>query len=62
MAESLRQEYPAITPGYYMDKRHWNTVNLDGSIEENKIQSLIDHSYELVYKGLAKAIKMGVEG
>jgi predicted DNA-binding protein (MmcQ/YjbR family) len=60
MAESLRQEFPAITPGYYMNKRHWNTVTLDGSIKENKILFLIDHSYELVYKSLPKATRIEI--
>lgn len=58
MAESLRQEYPAITPGYYMDKRHWNSIILDGSVADTKIIALIDHSYELVYEKLPKVVKL----
>ncbi|MFA9398472.1 MAG: MmcQ/YjbR family DNA-binding protein [Clostridiaceae bacterium] len=51
---SLRNEYSAIKPGYHMNKEHWNTVILDGSIEDDKIEWLIDLSYDLVVKGLPK--------
>lgn len=46
----LRDEYPAITPGYHMNKRHWNTIVLDGSVPSALLRELIDHSYELVKK------------
>lgn len=51
----LRQHYAAITPGYHMNKRHWNTVLCDGSIPDDEIREMIDHSYRLVVKGLKKA-------
>ncbi len=54
-AEILREIYPAILPGYHMNKRHWNTVILDGSIADTEIWSMIDDSYALVVKGLPKA-------
>jgi predicted DNA-binding protein (MmcQ/YjbR family) len=54
-AEILREIYPAIQPGYHMNKRHWNTIILDGSIADAEIQSMIDDSYALVVKGLPKA-------
>ena len=54
-AEILREIYPAIQPGYHMNKRHWNTVILDGSIADTEIRSMIDDSYDLVVKGLPKA-------
>ena len=54
-AEILREIYPAILPGYHMNKRHWNTVILDGSIADTVIQSMIDDSYNLVVQGLSKA-------
>ena len=47
-ALALRDQYPAITPGYHMNKRHWNTLILDGSVPGKLIRELIDHSYELV--------------
>lgn len=53
-SEVLRQQYPSIIPGYHLNKRHWNTLVLDGSISEREIRGLIDHSYELVYKSLPR--------
>lgn len=54
-AEFLRDLYPAITPGYHMNKRHWNTVLLDGSLPEALIRDMIDASYTLVVQGLPRA-------
>lgn len=54
-AEILRELYPAIIPGYHMNKRHWNTVILDGSISNQQIFSMIDDSYTLVIQGLPKS-------
>jgi len=53
-AEFLRKHYPAVTPGYHMNKRHWNTVILDGSIPDDLILQMIDDSYALVVKGLPR--------
>ena len=58
-AEFLREHFPAVQPGYHMNKRHWNTVVLDGSIAEAEIRSMIDESYELVVKGLPKSRRPG---
>ncbi|HEY8892130.1 MAG TPA: MmcQ/YjbR family DNA-binding protein [Clostridium sp.] len=57
MAEDLRRDFDAIKPGYHMNKKHWNTIILDGSISDDKIFFLIDLSFELVYKGLKKSEK-----
>ena len=54
-AEILREQYPAVLPGYHMNKRHWNTVVLDGSIVEGDVCAMIDASYDLVVKGLPKS-------
>ncbi|WP_020675894.1 MmcQ/YjbR family DNA-binding protein [Geopsychrobacter electrodiphilus] len=54
-AEILREIYPTILPGYHMNKRHWNTVILDGSIPATEIRSMIDDSYALVVRGLPRA-------
>ena len=54
-AQALRSLHKAIIPGYHMNKRHWNSIILDGSIPEPLIDEMIDHSYELVVKGLKKA-------
>jgi len=55
LAADLRQKYRAVTPGYHLNKRHWNTVTLDGSIPEEELLDLIDHSYQLVVAGLPRA-------
>ena len=55
LAMHFRAMYKAITPGYHMNKRHWNTITLDGSISDKEIFSMIDDSYNLVVKGLKKA-------
>lgn len=47
-ALELRDEYEDIQPGYHMNKKHWNTVTLEGSLENKLIRRLIDHSYDLV--------------
>ena len=51
----LRQEHDAITPGYHMNKQHWNTVMLDGSLPDELVRKMIDNSYNLVVKGLTRA-------
>lgn len=51
----LRQIFPAITPGYHMNKQHWNTVRLDVSVPANEIKRMIENSYALVVKNLPKA-------
>jgi len=47
-ALELRERYPAVTPGYHMNKKHWNTVAVEGSIPDKEIFGWIDHSYNLV--------------
>jgi len=56
-AIELREKHPAIIPGYHMNKKHWNTLNVDGSLTENQILELIDHSYNLVFASLPKKVK-----
>src|SRR3712207_5535705 len=46
-AQFLRDTYPAVQPGYHLNKRHWNTVTLDGSIPEPDLRVMIDSSYKL---------------
>ncbi len=55
LAPGLRRRYPAITAGYHLSKRHWNTVTLDGSVPQDELLDLIDHSYELVLARLPSA-------
>ena len=54
LATMLRETYPAVTGGYHLNKRHWNTVVVDGSVPESELREWIAHSYELVVKGLPK--------
>jgi len=51
----LRDEYDSIIPGYHMNKRHWNTLVLDGSLPGKLVRELIDHSYDLVVASLPKS-------
>jgi predicted DNA-binding protein (MmcQ/YjbR family) len=51
----LRQMYTAVQPGYHMNKRHWNTVTVDGTIPDDEIRQMVDASYNLVVKSLKKA-------
>lgn len=51
----LRQQYPAVKPGYHLHKKHWNTVTLDGSVPDNEIYSMIDESYDLVVQGMTRS-------
>ena len=53
-AVELREQYDAVTPGYHMNKTHWNTVKVDGDINGRMLQELIDHSYELIVSSLPK--------
>jgi predicted DNA-binding protein (MmcQ/YjbR family) len=48
LAIELRERYSSVTPGYHMNKKHWNTVILDGTIPDKEIFKWIDHSYDLI--------------
>lgn len=54
MADGLRRDYTFIKPGYHMNKRHWNTVELSEASDEEFICWMIDNSYDLVFKSLKK--------
>lgn len=57
-AIELREEYDGlITPGFHMSKKHWNTVELEMNIPYKLVLEMIDHSYNLVIKGLTKKLK-----
>lgn len=53
-AIELREEYASVLPGYHMNKKHWNTIVVDGSIPGKIIREWIDHSYDLVLTGNKK--------
>ena len=56
-AIELRERYDEVRPGYHMNKKHWNTVTIDGSIPSKEIFAMIDHSYDLVKQGASKPKK-----
>jgi predicted DNA-binding protein (MmcQ/YjbR family) len=55
LAAALRATYPAIQPGYHLNKRHWNTVTLDGSLPDEMVVEMLEDSYDLVVAGLPRA-------
>ncbi|WP_185232724.1 MmcQ/YjbR family DNA-binding protein [Teredinibacter franksiae] len=57
----LRDIFPSVLPGYHMNKKHWNSVILDGSVPQGEIERMIDHSYTLVVKGLKKNDRTAME-
>src|SRR6266550_5989546 len=54
LALELRDRYEQVRPGYHMNKKHWNTVELGGEIPDSDLRKMVDHSYELVVKSLPK--------
>ena len=60
-AINLREEYPAVRPGYHMNKNHWNTVYVDGSVTDEMIFQWIDVSYNLVKKSLSRKLQQELE-
>ena len=48
LAETLRQKYDTVMPGYHLNKKHWNTIVLTGQLSWEEVQDLIRHSYDLV--------------
>jgi predicted DNA-binding protein (MmcQ/YjbR family) len=57
----LREIFAAVKPGYHMNKRHWNTVVLDGTIPRGEIERMVDNSYALVVRGLPRARRQALE-
>jgi predicted DNA-binding protein (MmcQ/YjbR family) len=57
LAVELRAQYPAVIAGYHVNKKHWNTVILDGSVPDDELREMIEHSYQRVLGTLPKAIR-----
>ena len=57
MAMELREQYEAVQPGYHMNKKHWNTIVVDGSVSSKQLKEWMDHSYNLVIDSLPKKIR-----
>jgi predicted DNA-binding protein (MmcQ/YjbR family) len=60
LAEALRAEHPAVLPGYHLNKRHWNTLIIDGSLPDQMIKNLIEDSYDLVVRQLPASRRRGL--
>jgi predicted DNA-binding protein (MmcQ/YjbR family) len=56
----LRVEHPAITSGYHLNKRHWNTVTLDGSLPDRLIADMVEDSYDLIVSRLSRGRQRGL--
>ena len=59
LAVQLRAAHPAIVPGYHLNKRHWNTITLDGSLPDQMVTDLLGDSYDLVVASLPKSRRPG---
>ena len=57
LALELRDRYEHVRPGYHMNKKHWNTVEIEGGIPETELRKMIDHSYDLVVQSLPRATR-----
>lgn len=62
LALELRARYPAVRPGYHTNKRHWNTVDLDGTIPGDELEDMVTHSHALVVSRLPKAERARFQG
>ena len=61
LALDLRDRHEQVRPGYHMNKKHWNTVEIDSGLSEPELRKMIDHSYDLVVKSLPKSMRTQVE-
>ena len=57
LALELRDRYEQVRAGYHMNKKHWNTIEIDAGLPEPELRKMIDHSYDLVVKSLPKAVR-----
>lgn len=57
----LRQQFDDIIPGYYMNKKHWNSIKFDGSISDDMLKDLMDKSYDLVLKSFSKKKQIEIQ-
>lgn len=60
-AAILRQNYESVTPGYHLNKKHWNTVTVDGEIEDERVKEMMEDSYILVRQKLKKVDRLALE-
>jgi predicted DNA-binding protein (MmcQ/YjbR family) len=60
LAAQLRLTYPAVVPGYHLNKRHWNTVTLDGSLPDAMVRDMVEDSYDLVVSRLPRRVQVSL--
>jgi predicted DNA-binding protein (MmcQ/YjbR family) len=60
LAEQLREAHAAVSPGYHLNKRHWNTVTVDGSLSDQMIRDMIEDSYDLVVSSLPRKTRLAL--
>ncbi|MCF2529641.1 MmcQ/YjbR family DNA-binding protein [Yinghuangia soli] len=61
LALRLRAKYPAIVGGYHLNKRHWNTVTLDGTVADDLVRDMIEDSYDLIVAALPKMERLKLD-
>ena len=61
-ALELRDRYAAVRPGYHHNKRHWNTVELDGSVDDDDLREMVEHSYDLIVRRLPRSERSRLTG
>ncbi|MGN6418601.1 MAG: MmcQ/YjbR family DNA-binding protein [Pseudobacter sp.] len=61
LAVELRERYDAVQPGYHMNKKHWNTITVDGSVSGKLLREWIDHSYDLVVNSLPTKLRSTIK-
>jgi predicted DNA-binding protein (MmcQ/YjbR family) len=62
LALELRAQFSEVTPGYHTNKKHWNTVRLDGDVPADELREMVEHAYERVVAGLPKAVRARLTG
>ena len=62
LAHALRRTYPAVEPGWHLNKRHWHTVTIDGSLPDRMVRDMVEDSYDLVVDGLPRSrrVRLGL--
>jgi len=59
LALQLREEYDCVQPGFHLNKKHWNSVVIDGTVKDSQLREWIDHSYDLVVESLPRKLREG---
>ncbi|PTR00873.1 putative DNA-binding protein (MmcQ/YjbR family) [Mucilaginibacter yixingensis] len=57
LAVQLREQHNEVQPGYHMNKKHWNTIYMDGNLSDKQLREMIHHSYTLVLQSLPKRLQ-----